>query len=286
MANYLSQYGSQHSQKALSFLEQGINILREQNNKDLLAETYGYVYFINKAIRGDNAAEPYFQEWVHFASGTTNPLVQIAINNTEFWRAIATKDYSLAMRKLQFLEERMEAIHCQHGIADVMSLSGLVAYYLKDYVLMEDKYENALRISNKIGMLFEDSMEYRRMLAVAFLYQSNLEKASSVLLDNLNLQPNDLKVNIPLSVFYLGWICLHTGRLEQSAWLLSSGEANLAINPIEGVDRIEHDHIFSLALIHQDNPAFANAWEEGKAMNINQALEYARQVVEEMREAL
>jgi predicted ATPase len=35
-----------------------------------------------------------------------------------------------------------------------------------------------------------------------------------------------------------------------------------------------------------DEATFSIAWEEGKAMDLNQALEYARQVVEEMREAL
>ena len=69
------------------------------------------------------------------------------------------------------------------------------------------------------------------------------------------------------------------GQAEQAAWLLGAAEAPREIigAPVPPVDRAGYDSQVAAMRSQLDEARFAAAWAEGRAMTIEEAVEYALQ---------
>jgi hypothetical protein len=127
------------------------------------------------------------------------------------------------------------------GIAISLSDLGLVAYSQGDYVAVRSLYEESLAIRREIGETW----------------------------------------GIARSLVGLGGLAAATGRThtqaERGARLLGAVEALLGAVSImlEPDDRMEYEQGVAYARAKLSKEAFEKAWTEGRAMSMEQAIEYA-----------
>jgi tetratricopeptide (TPR) repeat protein len=142
---------------------------------------------------------------------------------------------------------------------------------------METAFRKGLFLSKELGIATSIRFSTRN-LGLALLRQGKYDQAWEVLLENINLIPNDEVGSLPLALFYLAGICLDTGQTELAGRLFG-----FAAPRVENVfsryinwDRVEIQRVLNRMRACQDDPAFAAAWEQGKQMTLAQAMDLAR----------
>ncbi len=179
------------------------------------------------------------------------------------------------------LEEESLALARQIGdredIADSLSILGWGAYYQGGYEKASALVEESLAIARQIG--------YRRGIAIQLLLlgcvtsaRADYERALAQLRESLTVFREMHEEGwIPQCIEAVANVASAQGSAERSARLLGSaaglrGTLGLMLHPI---DRPRRDGDVITVQARLGDAAFAAAWAEGRAMTLEQAIEYA-----------
>jgi tetratricopeptide (TPR) repeat protein len=166
------------------------------------------------------------------------------------------------------------------GISSVLNLLGEVARAAGDYDAARSFYEKSLSTSREAGNSSGIANAVGNLGAVS-LHQGNHMEAATLLRSALVLQRRlgDRK-NIIACLAGLAAVAIAESKPEWAARLLGAAEAlreriGVLIGP---ADRVLYEHQIGFARNSLSEEAFASAWTEGRAMTLEQAIEYALSV--------
>jgi predicted ATPase/DNA-binding XRE family transcriptional regulator len=186
-------------------------------------------------------------------------------------------DYSLAAeRSIQSLNI-FEQMHARNGAGSLKVYIGLIAYYQGDFSRARALLEESLPILQEIG----DAVAVARALhglALVEQKQGNHDRAGALFKESLlTAQQKGDRLEMIKALEGLGSVACARGLTRQSAELLSAAEALRARIRycMEPGLRSEIDRTLAALREQLDPQTFAKAWDEGSAMTLEQAIQYA-----------
>jgi hypothetical protein len=128
-------------------------------------------------------------------------------------------------------------------------------------------------MGDKWGTAYSQSV-----LGSVVFHQGNYERAMALFKESLALR-NEVgsKQGVAECLERLGGIAGVQGQSERAARLFGAAEALRAFigAPLTSADRGDYDRNVATTRVGLDEPAFAAAWAEGRAMTLEQAVGYA-----------
>ncbi|MBI5651809.1 MAG: tetratricopeptide repeat protein [Chloroflexi bacterium] len=171
----------------------------------------------------------------------------------------------------------LEALGNNRWLAMGLNSLGALAQQIGDYSRAAKLYEECIKLERENGRKILLSIAMGNMGAVA-LYASDYSKAQACFEESLILaQQLGHKNGICLNLMGLAGVIGATGKPEQAALLLGLVEVTFNVTHIilQPADRIEYDYIWASVRAKLDEAAFEKALAEGRAMTLEQAVEYA-----------
>lgn len=163
------------------------------------------------------------------------------------------------------------------GIAAALGNLGMIALHEGDYSRALALLEDSLKMRRDRGSPFSTALSLKN-LRLAAREQGDYPRAVALLEESLSL-PTELgdKVGIAYCLEQLAGVAMAQGQAERAARLLgAASKLREAIStPLPPADRADQERHLAAARAQLDPTTFATAWEEGCAMNTEQALAYA-----------
>jgi len=160
--------------------------------------------------------------------------------------------------------------------------TGLVAYYLQEFEQMEMEYQKILAINQEKNHIWGAHYALR-MLAIAAKRLEQTQKATILALRALKTVPAGDTYGIRASLAVMAGIAVPSQPVRATR-LLGSVEALLEnyTKPMDGSDQMEYDQ--DVAALHSqlDTEVFQAAWTEGRAFSLEQAIQEAQALGEEL----
>jgi predicted ATPase/DNA-binding CsgD family transcriptional regulator len=163
------------------------------------------------------------------------------------------------------------------GIALSLNNLGVIAYYQRDYAAARAFHEEGLTVNRSLGVPWSVAHSLRNLGFVAY-EQGDQSTASLRLQESLNIG-RSLGNWAFVGECVAGLAAVAAARLRprRAARLFGATEAlgETRGSPLTAVDRWWHDRAVAAARAQLDGEAFDAAWAEGRAMPLEQAIEYA-----------
>lgn len=164
-------------------------------------------------------------------------------------------------------------------VANLLILSGLVAFAQGDAGRSRGLHEESLEISREIGDARGTSVCLTNLGLMA-VGQADYARASALLGENLRLAlRSDDKMPIQYSLFGLGGVAASLGRPARAARLWGASEAvrESAGLPLAALARsgTNYDGLLAAARARLGEAALADEWAAGRAMSPEEAAQYA-----------
>ncbi len=263
---------------ASEFYTESLTFAREMGEHSAIARTLNNLGLIAH-LQGDyHNAEMLYKESLDIKKGLENKLgiAQTALSLGLI--AIHLGDYEQAR---QFYEETLslsKQLENKVGIANALDGLGLVAYCQGNYEVAEQLYTQVQTLSKELG--YEICQAYSLLLLGAIArMKGNYFVAQALVKDSLTLfwklQDHGgivgALVSLGIAEGFAGneQIALHGVRL------LSSGPALSKFFHWLPVERTEYDRIIQICRTLLEPAIFEQAWREGAAMSMAEAVEYA-----------
>jgi predicted ATPase len=165
----------------------------------------------------------------------------------------------------------------KRGISRVLNNLGEVARAAGDYGAARAFYEESLAISREVGSPSGIANALANLGAVS-LYRGNHTEAAMLTREALvQMRKLEDKRNIIAVLTVLAGVAMAEGKPERAARLLGAAEAlqNTAGVLVGSADRAEKERQVASVRDALDKDTFESAWAEGRAMTLEQAIEYA-----------
>jgi predicted ATPase/DNA-binding CsgD family transcriptional regulator len=165
----------------------------------------------------------------------------------------------------------------KNGIAQAINCLGEAARSRGDYQAALTLYQDSVAIKREIGDRRGIAMTVVNLGFMA-LHQGDYQAGASFFREALGLNRNfGYKKGIPTSITGLAGVALEEGQPDRAVRLL--GAANVMLEAISGhfdpPDQVDYDRFLSNARATLGENAFEEAWAEGRAMPLEQAIAYA-----------
>lgn len=202
------------------------------------------------------------------AALSLNNLGIVARNQGDYARATALYEEALALWR---------ELGDQRGIAASLANLAIVARNQKDYSRATKLHEESLllfrELGNKMGMAVT-----LNNLGVIAEDQGNYERAATLYKESLVLR-NELgdKLGALGCLSNLAAVAGERGQLEWAARLFGAAEAlrEALSAPVSPDERAEYDSKVAIVRAKLDEATFTQAWAQGRAMTLEQAISYA-----------
>lgn len=194
-------------------------------------------------------------------------LADIAYRQGDYDRTLALTEESLAMSK---------ELGDKVGIGMSLNHLGDVAYHYGDYARALALYGESLEIFKEVGVKGSIAMSLNDMGQVA-LAQGNSSWALALFSQSLSLAKElGSKWDLGWCLEGLAGVAALTGQYERAARLFGVVEAlfesiGFRVRPD---DRADHDRKVAAVHARLEKETFDKAWEEGRAMTLEQAIAY------------
>ena len=201
-------------------------------------------------------------------AGALNQLSSVALDKGEYARAQALREESL---------ERYRKLGDEHGVATSLNNLGEIARCLHEFDRAVQLYEESLARHRNTGDKRCQAMVLGN-LAVAYLRTGDRGRADACLKESLRLK-HAFGDEIGLSYCLAGMAAVRTaqGELARAAQLLGATQALLERkgHQLDSADQIDFERTRAQVATQLAEPAFTLAWDEGKAMTLEQAVSCA-----------
>jgi predicted ATPase/DNA-binding CsgD family transcriptional regulator/Tfp pilus assembly protein PilF len=165
------------------------------------------------------------------------------------------------------------------GVATSLNNLGNVAYMQGDFASARSVYEEGLALIRELGDKFITATYLNNLGNVAYM-QGDYAAARSHHLESLAIKEAiDYKWGVAVSLAGLGEVAVESGEPRVGARLLGASDAlheALGVH-MEADDRIAYDRALASARARLGEEAFTAAWEEGKALRMEEAIALALQ---------
>ena len=207
--------------------------------------------------------------------------VASALNNLGLV-ACAQGDFATARTVLEESLDTMREVGYKSGVAIVLDSLGQLATAQGDHKGAEVRYEESLAISEAVEEQGGIKASTLNHLGVVAYLSGDYARAQGFLAQSLTMhQRLGDRLGIVESLEVLGRLAASEGRKDRASRLLASAEAwRESIGaPLPPSDRADHERI--MAALNAGNDAAARSedcgegMKEGRAMTIEQAVEYA-----------
>ena len=201
-------------------------------------------------------------------SASLNNLGNVAQEQGDYAAARALHEESLTIKR-ELGEKR--------AIAMSLNNLGLVAYSQGDYAAARALGEESLAIKRELGDKLGIAGSLHSLGNVA-LSRGDYAAARALQEESLTIKRElGNKQGVAYSLEAFASLAVAVGQPERAAWLWGGAEAlREAIHfPLRPTDREEYDRNVTAARTALGEEAFATAWEEGRAMSMEQAIAYA-----------
>jgi predicted ATPase/DNA-binding XRE family transcriptional regulator len=191
--------------------------------------------------------------------------------------AIGHGDYSTA----RSLEE--EGLTLQRELGNKLGIQfslghlGNVAFAEGDYSSARQYFEESLALNKELGNKSSISILLYELGIVVYM-EGDYSKARPLFEESLILQIElGYKVGIAMSLAGLGEVTADTGQPRRGTRLMGASEGLYESigGVMEASDRIPYDRALASARSQLGDEDFETAWQEGQAMSLEQAIEYA-----------
>ena len=194
------------------------------------------------------------------------------------WVGLRTGDYANASVPLEEALDLYRSIPDTRGTAFALGGLGEAAMRLGDYELANRLFEEGLTLRRQISHKWGIAISLGTLAWVA-LYQQDYRRAAGMLQESITLR-NELG-----DIGGIAW-CLerlaemnkalvhleHTARLFGAAQVMREGVSSV----IDPGDQPEYERLVAEVRSRLGTEAFKAAWQEGRNMTLEQAIEYAR----------
>lgn len=191
--------------------------------------------------------------------------------------ALRQGDYAAARH---FYEESLTILRelgNKHGIALSLNNLGIMAYEQGDYTGAQRFYEESLAILRELGNKYGIAASLNNLGNVASS-QGDYAAAQRFLEESLAIRREiGDKLGIAYGLEGVAKVAYGQGKAERAARLFGAAEAlREAIGaPLSPDDRAEYNRIVAAVRAQLGEEVFAKSWAEGRAMTLEQAIEYA-----------
>ena len=171
----------------------------------------------------------------------------------------------------------MRELRDMWGIAYSLSNLGTLAYSQGDYSAARSLFLEGLALGRELGNKRAIAISLNNLGNLTYMQEDYLA-AHSLYLESLQIR-RELGDNwgIAASLAGLGAVAVESGQPRRGTSQLGASEAqHEAIGVVmEPDDRIPYDRAVASARAQLGVVAFEKAWQEGRAMTVEQAIEYA-----------
>jgi len=183
--------------------------------------------------------------------------------------AEAEKKFMESLAKFQMLGNKLGAAYVLSGLGDMARHQG-------DYEQAEIFWEQNLEIFRELRVPHAFAYPYHALASVSF-HQGNYDKAKDLFKESLEVfRENRDRDGVANCLAGLAGVLGVAGKSEQAARLLGAAELILeSIGSLEPADQIDFDYYVVIMRKQLDGGAFEEAWGEGRAMTLEQAIKYA-----------
>ena len=272
----ITAYRQSDYDRAFALLEESAALSRASGDKTTLAFSI-YLLGILARVRGDyGKAEALCKE-----SLTLNQASGLK------WRAglsldglglvaLCQGDYERAKSLLQQALTLQEQEGYVYGQAASLNSSSIVAYVQGDYERAGVLSEQSLALSRKIGDKGAIARSLNVLGRIAFRH-GNFEEAVEKHNESLALfRELGEKLGIVQALERLGSVAVASAPIRAARLLGAATHVRETIGaPLPAYERAEHDTAVDHVRAQLDRAAFSAAWAEGRAMTLEQAVEYA-----------
>jgi predicted ATPase len=270
------------NQSAQTYWEEGLGLAREVGDRQLEGSMLNNLANIAHEAEGDYepARSLYEQSLaIHRELGNKHNIV-IQLNNLG---GIDRDEGDFATARIRHEEAMAIAreLGDKNGIALSLQCLGELAYREGDYPLAYSLHNRALAILGEIGYKGWSIPWSLRDMGYAALRQGDYDRAAALFRESITFSlEHGITRFIFLSIAGLAGVAGAQGGSERAAKLFGASEAMLEAAGIKELERdvkAEVDRDVAAARAQLDEEAWAKAWEEGRAMSMEEAIEYALQ---------
>lgn len=219
-----------------------------------------------------------FEQSLALANQTNNPTAILADNYLRLAVVVGSQEkFDIAKPMLEKSLELFRSINHQGGVADVLSIIGYLYFRLGDLKSARTVLEECLAIYRTLNLEYPETRA-KMYLGRLALVEKDYARAHSLFCEAIN---SLLKIGSLWGVIYIlgAFVCLHTARqqYEKSARLFGAME-NLSVKMgafMAIPERIDVERSASLAQAAIGERAFQEAQAEGRALTLEQAVQYA-----------
>ncbi len=187
-------------------------------------------------------------------------------------------DYSGASRRYEESVALLQEVGDKWQIPGPLSGLGVLAAARGDYARATALLEESLAIAGET-MNSDSGATTLFRLGRAVFWQGDLARSATLFKDSLALRKQRAdKAGIAACLDALAGVAVMGERLEEAARLFGAAQAlrETIRNPVAPAQRAEYDRHVASVQARLDETILAKAWAEGRAMGLNEAIEYAR----------
>jgi tetratricopeptide (TPR) repeat protein len=246
-----------------------------------LAETLD---ILGEMGHGDKTSQSFFEESLKIYQKHGNDWgigrVLYGLGSKAMW----DRDYVEAQKQFMKSLTKFQKLGDQIEVARVLIIQGELARLQDDYERARKCYEQAIEICQEAHFRSFKSSIFINLVWV-FLHEEDDQGAKVLLKKTCELSKEDANDDYAIIDCLIGFASTLglTGKPEQAAWLFSASKhllegLSLSLDPS---DQKEFDHYLAFVRVQLDETAFAQAWDEGSAMTIEQAITFALKETDE-----
>jgi tetratricopeptide (TPR) repeat protein len=178
-----------------------------------------------------------------------------------------------------FFEQSLEIARKENAkkmMGMVLNSLGELARFQGDYTRASAMYSEAAQLAREMGDRWGYATVISNLAAVA-LHEHDLNRAKALAAESLAIdRESEFTRGLLWDLANLAGIVAMLGKHEQAARLLGATEASFeALSRImDSADQKEYDQYAAMVREHLDEKTFKAAWTEGRAMKLEQAIDY------------
>jgi predicted ATPase/transcriptional regulator with XRE-family HTH domain len=272
----LAQQEDDHKE-ATAWFEESLALYRKAVDKAGIMKVLKYMAFTAMNLGDQERAIALGKEGLALGFDPVLRLESIRLSYTAGGAALFQGDFVQAE---EFITKAV-ALSREEGVEEYLAaglnIMGLIAHYQGDYARAQAFYDQSLSIARRLGYQHH-LVELTLNMADLALIQGDTVRAAPLVAEGLRVGVEiGSKRGIAEGLEGLAWLVGTTGQPERAARLFGAAEAlrELASLPLPAFARAADECSVSTVRVQMDEEAFTKAWAEGRAMSMEQAVEYA-----------
>ena len=264
-------------QSARMLSERGLETARSSRSKQEIAFALNQVAVSLHFLGESKAGRPFFEESLEIYRELDDKWAIAFVLVGCASEAKERGDYELAQSFLEESTANLRKIGDQYSMRSVLNILGELARGKGDFQSASAFYKEAIEADRVINNKTTHVVALGNWAWVT-LRLGDLELAKKLNQQTLTLSQEQGNLdNLTQCLAGLAGIIGAKGYPEQAASLLGAVEAARQAYgvPMQTTDRIDYEHTVASVRAQLDETTFAKAWTEGRAMTMEQAIEYA-----------